>query len=172
MVHVDVLRQGMELGREKMTLDNGNGGGPEELEDALLNVNIVKRRAEILEIRSQYRMDGSVYDSAYVVSQEIIRDNVTKDLIFSISQKVLGKRIHEETQWGQAVFFASWFQHLKATILPESILAYFPPKLRSKDFEIKYVWNICPHYKYEFDADIKHVEFVTYEQVKKTDSSD
>jgi len=155
-----------------MTFDNGNGGDPGELEDKLLGVNIVKRRAEVLEIKAQYRISGQVYDSAYMVSQEVIRDNVTRDLIFSVSQKVLGKRIHEETQWGQAVFFASWFQHLKATILPGFILAYFPPKLLSRDFEIKYVWNICPHYEQAFSDDVKHVEFVTYEQVEETDSVD
>lgn len=135
-----------------------------EDEDGLVDVEIVKRRADVLKVQAHYRMDGVTYDSVSEAHQQIVRDHVARDILFTIYQKILGKRLHEETQLGQAIFFASWWQHLKATIFPEWLLRFFPIKTRTEVFEVKYVWNICPHYASAIKDDAKHIEFVTYDK--------
>ena len=131
--------------------------------DELIDVEVVRRRADVLEIRASYRLSGKVYDSSYEVERQIIVDNITRDLVFSMAQKILGKQNHEETLTGHAYFFENWFQHFKATVFPGFLLKVFPIRHTVEPFEQKVVWNICPHYDSAFQKDAKHIEFVTYD---------
>ena len=132
-------------------------------EDELIDVEVIRRRADVLEVRASYRLSGKVYDSTHEVHQEIMVDHITRDLIFSMFQKVLGKKIEEETLTGHAYFFKNWFQHFKATVFPGFLLKVFPIRHTVEQFEQKVVWNICPHYDSDFQKDAKHIEFVTYD---------
>ena len=134
-------------------------------EDELIGVQIVGRRADIMEVQAFYRLSGEVYDSKHEVHQQIMVDNITRDLIFSVSQKILGRKIHEETVMGHAHFFENWFQHFKATVFPEFLLRWFPAKQRTESFEQSVTWNICPHHDGEFKDGAKHIEFVTYDPI-------
>lgn len=138
-----------------------DNGFEESQEDGLLDVEVIRRRADVLEIRTSYRLDGKVYDSTHEVQQEIMLDHITRDLVFSMSQKILGIKIEEETLIGHAFFFENWFQHFKATVFPGFLIKIFPIRHRVKQFEQKVVWNICPHYDSAFNKDAKHIEFVT-----------
>jgi len=135
-----------------------------DLEDELIDVEVIKRRADILEIRAQYRMSGKVFEVVSDMQMSIIQENITQDLVFQLSQKVLGKKMSEETMTYTVVFFATWWEHFKSTYFPEFLLKRFPVKLKTKEVERKNVWNICPHYDGAFSKDVRHIEFVTYEQ--------